>query len=227
MTNRPSFLRCILFLGALLSLPVFSGCVAPPSYKVRPEAGARVRDYKRIVVAPPDVEVAEISAGGVTEKRDDWTSQVAANLSAALARSSRYSTPAPDAKPPAEELDEVRALTQVIAMNHVSYLFAPEQLSSARRPLTHNVGRIDGLADAWQADAVLLVSAHDAYSSAGRKTLVALGFAEPAPAIAFAMLVSRDGEVQWFNFHFTQNVDLRNPAGAQAMTAALLAGLPR
>ncbi len=224
MTNR----RSITLLGVLLVAVILSGCAtAPVSYKARPEAAAKVRELRRIVVAPPDVEVREISAGGVPEKRDDWSQQVANNLTSALVAATGFTAAPAAAAAPKDELDEVRALARLVSVNHVSFLFAPEQLSSAKRPLTYSLGAIDALADAWEADAVLFVFARDAYSSAGRKALVALGFALPAPAIASAMLVERNGQVQWFNYHFAQNIDLRESAGAATLTTGLLEGLPR
>ncbi len=224
MINR----RTIALVSGLLLAGILSGCVTPPvSYKTRPEAAAKIRELRRIVVAPPDVEVREISAGGVSERRDDWSRQVAANLTTALVAATGYTaTTAPDAAPK-DELAEVRALVRLVSLNHVSFLFAPEQLSSSARPLTYSLGALDALADAWQADAVLFVFARDAYSSAGRKALVALGFAQPAPAIASALLVERDGTAQWFNYHFAQNTDLRDPPGAAVIAKGLLEGLPR
>ena len=228
MTHRVSIRRLLLALGAGLVAVAFSGCATRAvSYKTRPELPAKLQQWRTIVVAPPDVEVREISAGGVAEKRDDWSQQVAANLRDAVAAATGFPAVRFTSSTPQEEIADVRALMRLITLNHVSYLFAQEQLSSSNRPLTYSLGRISPIVGPWNPDAVLFLFARDAYSSAGRKTLVALGFANPAPAVASAMLVARDGTVHWFNYHFAPNTDLREPAGAAALAQALLEGLPR
>jgi hypothetical protein len=217
-----------LFVALLVTLLAgLAGCVTPPpTFKTRPEAAAKLATLKRIAIAPPDVEVREISAGGVPEVRDDWTAQVATTLGGALAAASGFAPPVAPAAMSADELKEVQALIRLITVNHLTFLFGPKEFSPTERPLTYALGRIDALADAaGGADALLFVFARDAYSSAGRKALVALGFAMPAPAVASAMLVERDGTVEWFNYHFTENTDLRTTEGARALGGELLKGL--
>lgn len=220
-------LRLLWTVVASTLVCTFSGCVSPPvTYKVRSDTAARMREFHRVIIAPPDIEVREISAGGVAEKREDWSILVAEKLTSAVAEKTAFLAASPQPAPPAEELNEVRALARLILINHASNFFAPEQVSSAHRPLTHALGSVSSLTTAWDADAVLLIVARDAYSTAGRKALVALGWAQPAPALVAAMLFDRNGDVQWLNYRFAQNIDLRETAGAQNIVRELLVGLP-
>jgi hypothetical protein len=75
---------------ALCLLPLaFVGCVtAPPTARIAPGA-TPLAPTTRIAVLPLDVEVAELTAGGIVEKRDDWTAQVVANLNASLSKNVR------------------------------------------------------------------------------------------------------------------------------------------
>jgi hypothetical protein len=209
-----------------LSIVLFTGCVtAPVSFKVRAGASAALGG-KQVAIAPPDVEVRAISAGGVTEKRDDWAETVSGNLTRELAGLTSYK-PSPALDPETKkELADVAALMRAVSFNHLLYLGPPGPMSFSSRPLEYNLGPITKLADGCHADALLFVFARDAYSTGGRKALVVLGFAVPAPALITAALVSRDGSVQWFNYFFTQNVDLRTPDGARTVAAQVLAGLP-
>ena len=218
----------VLGLAVVAALLALTGCVTPPvTFKSTPGSVARVAALHRVAVAPPDVEVQEISAGGVTEKRDDWSAQVSGSVTAALTHATGYMA-APVLDPAQkEELAEVQALVRLLTVNHLNALFAPEILNSGHRTLNFQVGRIDRLVDACGADALLLVFARDNYTTGGRTTLEVLGFAQPVPALAGAMLVDRDGTVLWFNYYIEKHEDLRDAGNAQEFAQKLLAGLPR
>ena len=230
--EKRSVLRTIpgvFFLCAVLGLLFTStGCVtAPVTYKTTADATAKVPAAPRVSILPIDVEVEEISAGGVTEKRADWARTVSANLTQAIARESGYvAAPSLDSAVK-EELDDIQALVRRVSQNHLNFLFGPAELSTASKPLAYELGSIERLGKACNADALLFVFARDAYSSGGRKALVALGFAIPAPALATAALVEPNGRILWFNYYFAQNVDLRESNGAATLISGLLAGLPK
>lgn len=231
---------------AVLSLAAsvfLSGCATiPVSYKTRSTTEAKVKGLKSAQFAPLHVSVFELSAGGVREKRDDWTNQAVQLLSTAFHEQSGFKVGSvtgaeldPDA---AREIAEVRALLQVITVNHaLNSVMAPPPLQPTNRPLTYNVGRIDHLLDSLHADGLLLVTVHDEYSTGGRKALMALGFLTGAltgiyvvPAggatLNSAALVERDGSVLWFNYGNSQG-DLRTAEGARATVKQLLTGLPK
>jgi len=191
-------------------------------------------------IAPLNIEVFELSAGGVSEKRDDWTATVQSLVAKELARQTGYTpAPPPDSEAAAAVVDEVRAvsaLMQQIALNHLVHLMAPGTLASGNKPLNHNVGRIDRILDALQVEGLLFVFVRDEYSTGGRKALMALGFLAGAATgiyvvprggftINTAALVSRDGTVLWFNYAGSGG-DMREPEGASATVKMLLAGLP-
>lgn len=239
MPLRPSRNLAVLLLAAVAFL---SGCATPQvSYKTRATTDAKVAAFTSAQFAPLHVEVFELSAGGVREKRDDWTAQAVQLLSTAFHAESGYKVGSPtaaDLDPVAvRELAEVHALLQVITVNHaVNSIAAPPGLSPAKRPLTYNVGPIDHLLDTLKTDGLLLVMVHDEYSTGGRKALMALGFITGAitgvmvvPAggttVNSAALVERDGTVLWFNYGGSQG-DLRTADGARATVKQLLAGLP-
>lgn len=223
----------------LVSL-AFSGCATTQvTYKTLSDAPQRVAALKP-QVAPLHVEVFELSAGGVSEKRDDWTQQVTTHIAPLLSEETGYSavpTLTDEQKAACEaEMAEVVGMLQIITINHLTHLMGPAELQPQSRPLTYNVGPIDKLLDTLQADSLLVTFVRDEYSTGGRKALMALGFLVGGATGVFivprggltvnaAALVERDGTVVWFNYAGSGG-DMRTPEGARATTKLLLAGLP-
>jgi hypothetical protein len=230
-----SFL-CLSFSGLIF---LASGCVTPPvSYRVLPDAKEKIPSSTAVAIAPLDSEVSEISAGGVTEVREEWTKAVTRNLSQALSEESGYKVV--DALDPAlkGELDDIASLLRAVALNHSLSVFNPGLMRKGPQPLTYSLGPVDKVMDACQADALLFVFVRDSYASAGRKTLAALGVLaagftgvmivpQLGTTVSSAALVQRDGTVLWFNLHGAASGDLRQMPGARATAKVLMEGLPK
>ena len=234
----PRLLRraaCALPAAALaLSL---SGCVTPPpSHRTAARTLAEAPRIKTVAVLPLDVEVAELSTGGMTEKRDDWTAQVTTNLEDAVERltSFRPARGAADRYPEAlaAELDDIRTLYRAITANQFIHgFYGPPILDSVRGPLRYELGAMDALLDAAGADAALVVFVRDEYSTGGRKAVAILGALAGIPVrtgvtVSSAALVHRDGTLLWMNHTGAMSGDLRTPAGADATVKNLFQGVP-
>lgn len=233
-----NLLRLIAGAGMLA---LIAGCSTPPTHRTTANAGAKLASAHSLGVAPPDVEVYEIAAGGVGELRDDWTKNVDELLRTEFAAQTN-SKPAPaiaDLPPAAQqELTEVSSLLRAISLNEFMAIFGPRELHPSQRALDYNVGRIDTLADACGSDALLFVFVRDSYATAGRKALAVLGVLTGAvtgivimPTLGStagtAALVHRDGTVVWFNTHGAASGDLRERPGAAATARTLLTGFPK
>lgn len=229
------------FFAAVGMLALVAGCTTPPSHRTTADASSKLASASALGVAPPDVEVYEIPAGGVGELRDDWTRNVDDLLRTEFAAQTKFK-PAPavaDLSPAAQqELAEVSSLLRAISLNQFTVIFGPRELQPANRALDYNVGRIDTLADACGSDALLFVFVRDSYASAGRKALAVLGVLTGAvtgivitptlgSTVGTAALVHRDGTVVWFNTHGAASGDLRERPGAAATARTLLAGFPK
>ncbi|MBI2513634.1 MAG: hypothetical protein HYV96_16840 [Opitutae bacterium] len=230
--------------GSLVALALisfaFSGCATTQvSYKTLNDAPQRIAALKP-QIAPLHVDVFELSAGGVSEKRDDWSQQVTTHIAPILAEETGYRAApilTPEQKTAIDgEMAEVVGMLQIITLNHLTNLMGPAELQPQGKPLTYNVGRIDKLLDSLGADSLLVTFVRDEYSTGGRKALMALGvlvsgvtgvYIVPRGGVTVnaAALVERDGTVVWFNYAGSGG-DMRTPEGARATAKLLLAGLP-
>jgi hypothetical protein len=230
----PSRHRLLLTL-AVLGLALFTGCTTPPSHR----HGLRQADdqFRTIVLLPIDAEVSELAAGGVTEERDDWTVQVAAHLNAVVTSRHSYRParpwPAERAAALQTELEDLHAVFRAVTLNQILHTYIPGMpaVPATSGTLVYQVGPIDALLDAQQADAALLLFVRDDYATAGRKGLVVLGALAGIPVrggvtVSSAALVTRDGRLLWMNLFGAQKGDLRTREGAQALVKALLTGAP-
>ena len=226
---------------AMLGL-CFTGCAtAPVTYQTHATAAGRVPQLRTVIVAPLDAELSTLSAGGLTEKRDDWTDAAVRNLTAALAVETGWkpstSLTSEQCTQLREETEDVQALLRAITLNHLLGAVPGRNPAAARAgPLTDNTGPLSQHVAQLGSDAVLFVFVRDSYATAGRKSLLALsvvGAALTGVAIVprmgsnlmSAALVDQDGTILWFNFQIGGS-DPRTPEGAREVAHKLLAGLP-
>ena len=222
-----------------------SGCaVVPVTYKTHERTAVAAPAIKRLFLLPVDIEVAEISAGGLRAKRQEWTQQALTGITAELGQhlpGLQVSTPAdlpPDAAL-ADEVGQVQALFRRITINQLMSLQPHLALPEATtRAFDLGVGPLAQLCPKLGADAVLIVFIRDSYSSAGRKTVLAVtvlaaaavGVAltpAAAPTISSAALIHEDGTLLWYNAHPHSLGDLREASGIKTFVERTLQGWPK
>ena len=191
--------------------------------------------HARILVAPPDIELFEISTGGVPEPRADWTTAARQFVHAEIER--RRAGLGVDTveldEATADEFGELLNLHAAIAQSIALHHFGPV-------PLPTKNGRLDwSFADAFKpleertgARYGLFIWIRDGYSSAGRYAAMAfaallgvgLGGGQQS---AYASLVDLDsGRVLWFNRVVRVHGDLRQASSAGETVDALLKNFP-
>jgi hypothetical protein len=235
--------RASVALAAVSALLGFTGCgTVPVTHKTRSDAAARLAEIHAVRAAPLDIEVEQITAGGLHEKNDDLTTLVGKNISTALWATHAFKADGTGMDLPdvaRAELDEVQALLRAITANDAMPFgpFVPAERARNPQPLTYQVGRIDRLANALGTDAVLFLFVRDQYSTGGRKAVMALAMVAGAAAgvavtpgmgmtVSSAALVDRDGTVLWFNELGAAGLDLRLISAASEWTKRLMTGLP-
>lgn len=235
--------KLISSLVILLCAGLFTGCATTRvTYKTHANAAQHIPKLHVVVIAPPDAELSELSAGGVTELRDDWTREAARNISEALGSATGWHASAALTSEQTTELraeqQDVQALLRAITLNHIMGQFpGPNQLPAQKdNQLTYNTGPLTHHAKLLGDDAVLFVFMRNSYATAGRKALAVLGVLSAGftgvaiiPSmgvdVSSAALVENDGTVLWFN-QILGGGDPRTPEGARELVKHLLDGLP-
>ena len=226
----------------LLPLVLLTSCTRVSPLLRQQEIAGRTGAV-RVLLMPAEIELAELTAGGLTEPRADWTAaakqQVIGALQEELSRRNAilvvYEPPTDPEK--AYRHDQLVKLHKAVGSTIVQHKYGGRELE-----LPTKEGRFDWtlgpgvgiLRQEYQAEYALFILIRDTYASAGRVllSLVLTGLALfPIPPGSvqqgFASLVDLgDGRILWFNRLLSYTGDLRDAEGARETISALLADLP-
>jgi hypothetical protein len=234
-------------LRALLLLVLISPLWAAAQSSLA-EGFSQLPPGARIVLMPVDVELYELSGGGVLEPRADWTSAAARHLRSSLLKS-RLGVLELSGEPD-EAVERIvrlhRAVSSAVVIHHHGSSKLPTKagrLDWSLGPEAAMLGRSSG------ADYALFVWLRDSYASTERKAAMAIAAAAGvgiggAAQIAYAALLGMglnsgaqvgyaslvelsSGRIVWFNGVSRRSGDLRDEAAAQETLEALLAELPQ
>jgi hypothetical protein len=217
----------VLLVGAM-------ACAQAQSRNLAPGFTSLPKDAK-VVVAPLDVELFELSAGGVLVPKADWTSAANKHMGEALKRKASALGLASDflseslADEHAELLHLYGAVARAISLHHMG----PLKLPTKEDKLDWSFG--DSLRPLQQASGArygLFTWVRDSYASAERKVMMVglalLGVGVGGGAqVGYASLVDLEsGQVLWFNQLVSVSGDLRDEKSAVASVDGLLSGFP-
>lgn len=188
---------------------------------------------KKVVLIDPDVELSELTAGGVEEARADWSKTgrdfVRADIAAAL-QAKGVAIVSADSITDRHEAQLVKlhaALGQSILLNMVQAW--PTKKNNFDWTLGPGTA---ALRDHYHGDYALFVHVRDSYTTAGRAAMM-VAFAafgvglHGGQQLGFATLVDlRTGRVVWFNMMNNQAGSLKDEKGAADTVKNLLDGLP-
>jgi hypothetical protein len=216
--------------GALLVLSLTVPCwaTAQPSHA---EGFAGLRPGARILVMPVDIELYEVSGGGVLEPRADWTDAAARRIAEGLRQIADTTGPDDAADETVLRVTQLhRAVGSAVSIHHYGGL----KLASKDGKLDWSLGPEAALLRGRSgADYALFIWLRDSYASPARKAammlgaLLGLGLAGGAQ-VAYASLVELEsGRLLWFNRLSRLSGDLRDDASSRQTLEALLAGFPR
>lgn len=189
----------------------------------------------KLVLMPADIEMFEVSGGGVFEPRADWTSAAQEHVrNAYRARKEKLGLQVvdlvDDTSEPILELNRLqRAVGGAISFHH----FGLAALPTKEEKLDWSLGQsVAGVREKTGADYALFTYIRDSYASAERKAamvvgaLFGIGLAPGAMQYGFVSLVDlRTGQVLWANRVLRATGDLREAAPAQETIDTMLTGL--
>lgn len=195
----------------------------------------------RVLLIPPDVELYELTAGGLAEPRAEWTAAARANLidaitallaerDADLVHLGNADDDPLSPHPYGQVVKLHGAVGRAILMHAAGDALA---LPTKKGRFDWSLGRdVVPMGEAYQADFALFVHARESFSTSGRVALVVIGailgaYVPGGQEVGFASLVDlRSGDLVWFNQAQGTIGDLRKPESARTAAGNLLDDLP-
>jgi hypothetical protein len=230
------------FLSLVWLVMIASGC-APALRTVHPELESRAKSIHAVGLAPPDVRICQLTAGGVKELMDDWCKLGKSNLTDSvireLAKKSVRAKVLELDKESQQELEEVVALYNAIATSIIWHTTPSENAFPEKiKNFEYSVGPIDKLLKKYKSDALLVVHGYDEISTGGRKALMAVGnvlgavtgIEGPRQGVTVVSigLLDRTGALLWYDdWGNVGGYDLRDKGNVANITEALLYQFPR
>lgn len=217
-------MRIISSAILLLALSLPGLCQAAFS-AVNPKLSAQPQDQhpRKILLMPPQMFVAEMSAGGVIQKQDDWTKQANENLLAAAETHARENGRFETMRMPALSPEEAEIVESHIGLYDrvASAIHAYGQGRDTGWELKksewdYTLG--DGLAflrEKTGADSALIFVGADIISTGGRKAAftvgLLIGIAIPLGQsfITVGLADLKTGEIQWLSYDQSMSMDSR------------------
>lgn len=227
-----SVFRCLLVLlvASYVSLPA-----SAQQKSNRAPGFGKLQPGTKVAIMPADIELFEVSAGGVYEPRAEWTTAAQTHVrNAYKLRKEKMGLQVvdldDDTSEPVLELNRLHgAVTGAIANHHFGMLALPTKEEKLDWSLGPDVSQVR---DKTGADYALFTYIRDSYVSAERKAamvigaLFGVGIAGGGIQFAFSSLVDlRSGQVVWANRVLRASGDLREAAPAQETIDTMLTGL--
>lgn len=214
-------------LGLVAAL-LAPGCAA--AQPALAEGFTRLPAGTRVVLMPLDMELFELSAGGVLEPRADWTASAAAHLSEGLRQRLGAMAFADDGDERVSSLTRLHtAVSRAVTVHHFGGLKLPGKAGRLDWTLGPQAGL---LKQKTGADYALFVRVRDSYASEARKATMLVGvlFAAVMPGgsqqASLSLVELESGRLVWFNRVARPAGDLRSRREAAESLDALLDGFP-
>lgn len=234
---KKSLLFCCCVI-VVLAYPSFGACAQPFS-RAHPDVASRMKEVKRVGVLFLDMKIYELTAGGIRELREDWSAAGREHFSTALTAELKRRSLEPSVLSPeeqgTEDIEDIHALYKAVReaiLTHTydhtlgRYLF-PEKMER----FDYSLGSVEPVLTGLGVDALLLVSAMDEISTAGRKALMVVGAftgTQLRAGITWAnmALVDKSGSILWFNPNPGGSYNLREAEDASKLVGRLLKEFP-
>ena len=227
--------RALLLFVAVLSAAVLAGCVAPvqrQTPQLRREAGT----IPTIVVMPLDVELSQLTAGGMQQPQAEWTEAAHEHMRAALEEEAKvrqvklaHFDPEVGDAADRETSAELVALHRAVGSAVLVHRYMGQNLPSKQGKFDWSLGpSVAAISRSHQADYALFLFVRDSYATAGRVAMIAvaalMGVGVPGGSqIGFSSVVDlKTGDIVWFNWLARGHGDLRTPEAAAETVKALV-----
>ena len=229
---------CPMLLSMALML---ASCVSTRVRTATDASGGALHVRGSVVLVDPDIELSEVTTGGMQEPRREWTEaarrlypDAVRELLAAHGAKLLPDYHPPVAMPPSDRIRQLLQLHQAVASSILIHSQPGSELATKQGHFDWTLGPgTQVLQQATGADYGLFTYIRDSYTGSGRVALRVIGALllggdiGGGQQIGLASLVDlRTGQVIWFNLLQADTGDLRDAAGAHETVAHLLKDIP-
>jgi hypothetical protein len=202
-----------------------------------PELRRETGKIPRIVVMPLDVELAQLTAGGLAEPHAEWTDAALKHMRVALDAEAKvrkvtlvdFEVERGALADREMSLDLVK-LHRAVGSAVMVHQYLGLALPSKEGKFDWSLGpAVAAIARSHDADYALFLFVRDSYATAGRVAVIVvgalLGIGVPGGSqVGFASVVDlKTGDIVWFNRLIRPSGDLRTPDAAAETVKALVA----
>lgn len=218
------------------------GYAAEISSRSHPEL-RHTKDIKVVGFLTPDIKIYELTAGGVRELRDDWSTIGKENVMNALIKGLKEKqleiktlTVEKDLQ---DELEDIQALYRAVATSIRLHTYGEHSFPEKQKNFDYSIGSIENILTKYGVNALIFVYGRDEISTGGRKALTAAGVIAGAltgvvvipragtTAVSVA-LVNKSGSILWFNVKGSgAGYDLREPESTSEFITEMLSDFPK
>ena len=251
--SRVFYPKALLVALALSAVLGFQAHAATVTRTATGADGTKLGVIGSIVLIEPDIELTEMTAGGLQEPRQAWSEAARNNYPIAVKEivTARQGVLKPDFRipddlDPTSRLGQILRLNRAVSMSIAQFSATGNVLATKREPFTGrplldwSLGEgVSVIRDATGADYALFTYVRDSYASAGRSALRVLAFAAGLAAgsmvdigggvqIGIVSLVDlRNGKVVWHGLLVSQTGDLRTIEGSRTAVQKMLKDMPQ
>jgi len=221
----------------IVTLFVMSGCAVAPNTVQTVNSLESVGEKPRVLLMPPDVRYYLLTAGGVAEPHEEWTTAAQANFRnevRAFAATRDANLVEADRDSLSEEEIVYETLHSAVGTSLLIHHYGALKLPSKNGRFDWSLGPgVSSLRKQYDADYALFVHYRDYQASGGRVAFAILAAAAGVGVgvgseSGFASLVDLDsGDIVWFNTVVVGSGELRDVDGARKTVAKLLDTMPR
>jgi hypothetical protein len=233
--------RIKVALCALALVVGLGGCATSKNVKATTAAFDWSQAQKKVLIVQPDIVLSELTAGGMTEPRADWTkaarAAMAANFERFMAKKGVATVALDELTDPHEiQLAKLHdAVGGAVLIHTVGGVKLPTKTSALDWTLGPGT---NAMREHYGTDYAMFVFVRDSYATAGREAVIAGSILLCAatgvcPAIqggstvAFVSLVDlRTGNIVWFNLYGSGAGDLRTDKNIGTFVDTLLKEFP-
>jgi len=230
--------------ASLLLIAAFFHVAAPDcraqNYWGATDLDTRLKEIRTVRLVPPDIKVYELTAGGVPERKDDWSAEATRNIIEAAVKNFQARgikvTQGPIPADIESEFADIMFLYGAASACMKVYATGKNAFPT-RAGLDYSVGPVKQVLEKTGSDALLIISGQDQVSSAGRKALMTTGvimgiltgfIAVPGggSASAEAALIDPAGKILWYKPKADGTSDLRDVDSSRKFMGDIFADLP-